>query len=271
MGYTTRMYDFTRCKLCTKYSASPAYRLRGTTVYTCRVCGFHYIDHLDVIPPDAGEDHASTLDAASWNFIEARLVTNQKQHQAHVRLLSRHCTVAGAPNPRYRRWRRGIPEHCAGVRELRSSALNHRSIFREYCRRKFGIALRGKPLIMKCGGSRSFVRRRNDVGCSRTCQFPAETLQHAWGLLKPGGLLFLDTPCRDSVFYRAGELLYRLSSGSNAFILQSMYSSRPFRHKQIFHRRCCFSTCSRLALPLSTPLRRCITCATRSLSDAASR
>lgn len=67
--------------------------------------------------------------------------------------------------------------------------------------------------------------------------FPGETLENAFNVLKPGGWLFLDTPRRDALFYRASEWSYRLSSGTNPPLLESLYSPLPFRHKQIFTRR----------------------------------
>ncbi len=64
--------------------------------------------------------------------------------------------------------------------------------------------------------------------------FPVETISAAARLLKPGGLLFLDTPSRDSFFYKASEWSYNFSCGTKPLLLKTLYSPKPYRHKQIF-------------------------------------
>lgn len=56
-------------------------------------------------------------------------------------------------------------------------------------------------------------------------------------LLKEGGLLIMDTPCRDTFYHRFGELTYRLSNGKYATFLNIMYSNQPFGHKQILSKK----------------------------------
>jgi 2-polyprenyl-6-hydroxyphenyl methylase/3-demethylubiquinone-9 3-methyltransferase len=64
--------------------------------------------------------------------------------------------------------------------------------------------------------------------------YPRQTLQCAVNVLKKGGLLLIDTPCRDSFYHQAGEITYRLSGGRFPTFLNAMYSSHLFGHKQIF-------------------------------------
>jgi len=64
--------------------------------------------------------------------------------------------------------------------------------------------------------------------------YPFEALQSAANVLKPGGLLLIDTPCRDSFYHQFGALTYRLSGGKFPSFLNAMYSSHLFGHKQIF-------------------------------------
>jgi hypothetical protein len=52
--------------------------------------------------------------------------------------------------------------------------------------------------------------------------------------LKEGGLLLIDTPCRDRLYHQIGEMTYRLSGGRFPTFLNAMYSSHLFGHKQIF-------------------------------------
>jgi 2-polyprenyl-6-hydroxyphenyl methylase/3-demethylubiquinone-9 3-methyltransferase len=67
--------------------------------------------------------------------------------------------------------------------------------------------------------------------------YPFQTLQSAANVLKRGGLLFIDTPCRDSFYHQVGEISYRLSGGRFPTFLNAMYSSHLFGHKQIFSTR----------------------------------
>jgi 2-polyprenyl-6-hydroxyphenyl methylase/3-demethylubiquinone-9 3-methyltransferase len=64
--------------------------------------------------------------------------------------------------------------------------------------------------------------------------YPRQTLQCAANVLKPGGLLLIDTPCRDSFYHRFGEFTYKLTRGKYPTFLNAMYSSHLFGHKQIF-------------------------------------
>jgi 2-polyprenyl-6-hydroxyphenyl methylase/3-demethylubiquinone-9 3-methyltransferase len=64
--------------------------------------------------------------------------------------------------------------------------------------------------------------------------FPQDTITKACNLLKPGGFLFLDTPCRDGFYHRCGQAIYRLSGGHVPGLLDIMYRDQPFGHKQIF-------------------------------------
>ena len=64
--------------------------------------------------------------------------------------------------------------------------------------------------------------------------YPFQTLQCAANVLKKGGLLFVDTPCRDSFYHQVGALTYRLSGGRFPTFLNAIYSSHLFGHKQIF-------------------------------------
>jgi cyclopropane fatty-acyl-phospholipid synthase-like methyltransferase len=64
--------------------------------------------------------------------------------------------------------------------------------------------------------------------------YPFQALQSAANVLKKDGLLFIDTPCRDSFYHQVGALTYRLSGGRFPTFLNAMYSSHLFGHKQIF-------------------------------------
>jgi 2-polyprenyl-3-methyl-5-hydroxy-6-metoxy-1,4-benzoquinol methylase len=64
--------------------------------------------------------------------------------------------------------------------------------------------------------------------------YPLSTLRCSSNVLKSGGFLCIDTPCRDSFYHRFGEITYWLSNGKFPTFLNSMYSAHLFGHKQIF-------------------------------------
>jgi 2-polyprenyl-3-methyl-5-hydroxy-6-metoxy-1,4-benzoquinol methylase len=64
--------------------------------------------------------------------------------------------------------------------------------------------------------------------------FPYKTLLSIHKVLRPGGVLYIDTPAKDSFYHRFGELTYRVTFGRFPTFLNIMYSEHPFGHKQIF-------------------------------------
>ena len=62
---------------------------------------------------------------------------------------------------------------------------------------------------------------------------PDSTLAACRALLRPGGVLLLDTPLREGAFHRLGERLYRGTGGRLTRVLQLMYGGHDYGHKQI--------------------------------------
>ena len=89
-------YDFTRCKLCAAFAASPKYTLKKTTVYACAACGFHFINHLDSLPSEPSDDASKPLDPKVWDYIEGRLPASANQLRKNLTLVKRHISLSGA-------------------------------------------------------------------------------------------------------------------------------------------------------------------------------
>jgi len=229
------MYNFARCKLCGELTGNPTYELKITTVYICSNCGFHYIDHLDTLPKDNPDYHPIQLDQRAWDFIESKLGPNSKQLQKDLALVKQFCSLNGLKCldigsgagmfPHLIKQEGGIPY-----------GIEPQQVFREFALKKFNLTLNEETVdepFWQEGHAASF-----DVvtlwDTLEHVNFPGETLEYACKLTKPGGYLFLDTPSRDSFVYKASEMSYRFSAGSKPFMLASLYSPKPFRHKQIF-------------------------------------
>lgn len=232
---TTEPYDFSRCKLCGEKAAAPRYRLKTTSIQVCAACDFHFISQLDSLPKDRPEDVERTLDVTAWNFIEGKLKRNRRQLGERLALVRRHLDLNGAQ----------VLDIGAGVglfSQLVSEAgalaygIEPQLIFRQFAQEKFGVTLHAETIdapLWQEGFPQAF-----DLICLwdtlEHLNFPVETLQDAVRLLKPGGFLGLDTPSRDAFYYKISEWSYRLSNGANPLSLNSLYSPKPFRHKQIF-------------------------------------
>ena len=73
---------------------------------------------------------------------------------------------------------------------------------------------------------------------------PKQIFECSKTLLKEGGLLIMDTPCRNTFYHRFGQLTYKLSNGKFPTFLNIMYSNHPFGHKQILSKSDVDSLCN---------------------------
>ncbi|AMV70522.1 hypothetical protein JCM30471_25160 [Desulfuromonas carbonis] len=227
------MYDFSRCKLCGKEAAAPKYRLKEMTVYACTNCDFHFIDALDDLPTE--ESRESLLTGKTRQFISSKLLQNSAQLKinlqfvkAHVALAGKHCLDIGSGAgvfPSLLQEEQAIPE-----------GIEPQQVFREYALEKFKLLLRAELVDDPYwqNGYASYFEIITLWDTLEHVNFPVQTIAAAAKLLKPGGYLFLDTPARDSFFYRVSEWSYRLSRSATSPLLETLYSPKPFRHKQIF-------------------------------------
>lgn len=227
------LYNFKRCKLCGENAAAPKYQLKKMVLYVCSACDFHYIDALDVFPPPQPE--TTLLTEKDCDYIESRLPQNRAQLKVNLDFVQQHVTLSGAKCLDIGCGAGVFPSllHAAGAAV---SALEPQQAFREFCQKKFQLGVRNE-LINDPYWQREFSNYFDVVTLWDTLEhvnFPAETLEAASMVIKPGGYLFLDTPSRNSFFYRASEWSYVLSRGKNPMLLNSLYSAKPYCHKQIF-------------------------------------
>jgi 2-polyprenyl-6-hydroxyphenyl methylase/3-demethylubiquinone-9 3-methyltransferase len=231
----TSEYDFSRCKLCATYAASPKYKLKKTTVYACAACDFHFINHLDSLPSDPHNAAGNPLDRKARDYIESKLPANEKQLRENLLLVKRHVSLSGTHCLDIGAGA-GLFAHLLAEEGAVVHGIEPQRVFREFAQQKFGIALNGETIDAPHWqqGFAGFFDVVTLWDVFEHVNFPAEALQDAWNVTKPGGWLFLDTPRRDALFYRISEWSYRLSGGENSSFLESFYSPLPFRHKQLF-------------------------------------
>lgn len=226
-------YNFKRCKLCKKTVAVPTYALNGSTIYVCQNCDFHFSNQLDGQPKkDKTEE---LLNEKSRQYIELRIDENSHLHQSRLHFIKKHLNLfqskaldIGAGLGQFQIL---LNEH--GVR---SKGIEPSSLRRQYALEKFGVDLHSE-LINHDYWQTGFIQYFDLITLWDVIEhvdFPQETLQLATKLLKPGGILCLDTPSRKVFPYQLSQQAYRLSGGKVSLFLPSFYSTARYGHKQIF-------------------------------------
>jgi len=228
-------YNFRRCKLCGEIAAKPTYDLIDSIIYSCQNCDFHFLNRLDCNAE--GSINTDQLNEESRKYIESRIDESAHLHPKRVKFVQEYIDLSdckaldvGAGLGQF--------QLLLGTQGADTQGLEPSNIRREYAQEKFGINLHSE-LIDSDYWQTGFAQHFDLITLWDVIEhvnFPCETLEHAEKLLKPGGLLFLDTPWREVLSYKLSQQLYRLSSGKVSLFLPSFYSTAPYGHKQIFTR-----------------------------------
>ncbi len=230
------VHAFSGCKLCGSPSALPVYRLATYTIYACPLCNFHFSDIVDQHPPGDSEQKLSSKDR---NYLAMREDEGTPHHLARLRLLDRFSNLTnqtklldiGAGIGTFQNLvKENFSSVCHGIEPSR--------LRREYARDRYSLHLHGESI------ESSYWQEHYANYFDTICLWdviehvndPALTIGMACKLLKPGGLLALETPDRRSISYRLSECAYRLSRGRCSLYLATHYSSLAYGHKQIFTR-----------------------------------
>ena len=210
------------------------YRLTNANVYVSPE-GYHFTDYLDPIEELAPEIDASQLTETEFSYIESQLQANLNKFRSQAAILAKYLSPSGA---------RILDIGCGGglfLSLLKAQGAQVTGIELSdsracYAQTKHGLEIYKIPIE-----SGFWQRERAGHFDAVTLwdviehvNYPFQTLQCAANVLKPGGSLLIDTPCRDSLYHRFGELTYRLTGGRTPTFLNAMYSSHLFGHKQIF-------------------------------------
>ncbi len=225
-------YEFRNCKGCGRASGAPRYRIaHDTTIYVCSTCGLHYIDHLDDLARLTGQDAGPEARARQARYIESVLESNGARFRAQVDLVAAYkplrgarCLDVGAGGGLFLHLLR---ERGAEVHGIEPDPLNA-----AYAEARYGVRLSPETLEARQDAGSFDVITLWDV--LEHVKFPLQTLAAAVALLRPAGILCLDTPIRDGALHRLGVLSYRLSGGRARQLLATQYSNTSFGHKQIF-------------------------------------
>jgi 2-polyprenyl-3-methyl-5-hydroxy-6-metoxy-1,4-benzoquinol methylase len=220
-----------------RQSARLAYRLRNANVYVSPN-GFHFTDYLDPVQEIPAEIDAAQLTAEEAAYIETQLQANLEKFKNQAGILAEHLPLSGA---------RILDIGCGGGLFLsllkqqgaRVTGIELSDSRAQYARMKHDLQIYKHP-IESDFWQKEYTGHFDAVTLWDVIEhvnYPFQTLTSAVNVLKPGGLILIDTPCRDSFYHRFGELTYRLTRGRYPTFLNAMYSSHLFGHKQIFSTR----------------------------------
>ena len=213
-------------------SGKPKYKLAHANVFVSSG-GFHYIDHLDPMEEISPEIDGSNLTEAEITYIEKSLQSNPERLENQIAAVKRHTIITG---------KEALDIGCGGglfLSKLKAEGANVTGVELSdtrayYSKTKYGFEVIKRTIEDEYWNA---FQGRFDIvtlwDVIEHVNYPLATLQAAAKLLKPGGILLIDTPCRDAFYHRFGEFTYKLSGGNFPTFLNTMYSAKPFGHKQI--------------------------------------
>jgi 2-polyprenyl-6-hydroxyphenyl methylase/3-demethylubiquinone-9 3-methyltransferase len=218
-------------------SARLTYKLRNANVYVSPQ-GSHFTDYLDpveTISPGIDETQLTEQEAA---YIETQLQANLNKFKHQAEILADHLPL---PNARI------LDIGCGGglflsllkQKGAQVTGIELSDSRAQYAKTKHGLPIDKHPIESDAWqkGYAGYFDAVTLWDVIEHVNFPEQTLRSAANVLKSGGLLLIDTPCRDSFYHQIGGLTYRLSGGKFPTFLNAMYSSHLFGHKQIFSTR----------------------------------
>lgn len=214
--------------------AQLTYKLENANVYVSKD-GFHFTDYLDPVAEIPLEIDASQLTDTESSYIETQLQANLHKFKNQADILAKHLPLRNA---------KVLDIGCGGglflsllkQKEAQVIGIELSDSRAQYAKIKHGLEIDKHPIESDFWQTK-YSQHFDAVTLWDVIEhvnYPQQTLQSAANVLKPGGLLLIDTPCRDSFYHQFGEFTYRLTRGKYPTFLNAMYSSHLFGHKQIF-------------------------------------
>lgn len=213
-------------------SGSPKYRLSNANVFVSSG-GYHYIDHLDPVEEISPQIDGSRLTGEEIAYIEKSLQSNPQRLENQVNAVMKYIAVKN---------KRTLDIGCGGglflskLKEVGAitTGIELSDTRAYYAQTRHGLNIVKRPIEhdywQEYHGSYDIVTLWDVI---EHVNYPLSVLKSAANMLKSGGILLIDTPCRDAFYHRMGEFTYWLSRGKYPTFLNTMYSSHQFGHKQI--------------------------------------
>jgi 2-polyprenyl-6-hydroxyphenyl methylase/3-demethylubiquinone-9 3-methyltransferase len=210
------------------------YKLKNADVYVS-ADGFHFIDYLDPVEEIPPTIDASQLTKEDSAYIETQLQANAQKFNNQADTVRKHLPI---PNAKV------LDIGCGGGLFLSLLKQQGAEVVgielsdsrAQYAKVKHGLEIDKHP-IENDFWQNGYANHFDAVTLWDVIEhvnYPFEVIQSAANVLRPGGFLLIDTPCRDGFYHRFGEFTYKLTRGKYPTFLNAMYSSHLFGHKQIF-------------------------------------
>ncbi len=210
------------------------YKLKNADVFVSK-SGFHFIDYLDPVEAIPPEIDASQLTDEVAAYIETQLQANAEKFDNQANIVKQHLPLQNA---------KVLDVGCGGGLFLSLLKQQGADVIgielsdsrAQYAKAKHRLVIDKHPIESDHwqSGYATYFDAVTLWDVIEHVNYPLQTLQSVASVLKEGGVLLIDTPCRDSFYHRFGELTYRFSGGRFPTFLNAMYSSHLFGHKQIF-------------------------------------
>jgi SAM-dependent methyltransferase len=213
-------------------NGEPRYKLSGANVFVSPG-GFHYIDCLDPVEEISPVIDGSGLTDEEIAYIEKSLQSNPERVEHQVDAVQRHMEIKS---------RRVLDIGCGGglfLARMKEAGADVLGIELSDTRAHYAKTRHGFDVVKRTIEDtywREFHGTFDVVTLWDVIEhvnYPLATLRAAADMLKLGGILLIDTPCRDAFYHRFGEFTYKISGGKYPTFLNTMYSAKPFGHKQI--------------------------------------
>ena len=210
------------------------YKLKNADVFVSKD-GFHFIDYLDPVEEILPEIDASQLTDEVAAYIETQLQANAEKFDNQANIVKQHLPLQNA---------KVLDVGCGGGLFLSLLKQQGADVIgielsdsrAQYAKAKHRLVIDKHPIESDHwqSGYATYFDAVTLWDVIEHVNYPLQTLQSVASVLKEGGVLLIDTPCRDSFYHRFGELTYRFSGDRFPTFLNAMYSSHLFGHKQIF-------------------------------------
>lgn len=214
-------------------SGTPRYKLRNGNLFVSPG-GIHFLDYLDPVEQIDPEIAASEIKEADMRYIEYSLQFNDERFESQVDTVARQMTITAA---------RFLDIGCGGglfLSKIKTAGGETTGIELNDVRAHYAKTIHGLNVLkIPIESDYWTVEHANYFDAVSLwdviehVNFPVKTVESAMSVLRPGGRIFIDTPCRDSFYHRFGEFTYKVSFGMFPTFLNTMYSAHLFGHKQI--------------------------------------